>query len=137
MIFPRKNGRVTLLHSSSSTTIPSFGKILRREIPELLRTDTHTDGRMTFSGSSSAKAENCSGLKAQVSALVVHKPRHLNTLKHSHLHNLHILGYYYQGFVILTSQSMHYQGYLTTLSQENGLKPHFRLLLSHYYANYS
>ena len=80
MIFPGKNGRVTFLHSSSSTTIPSFGKILRREIPELLRTHTRTDGRTDTSLSQAVaqlKLRTAASLKAQVSTLVPFKPSQL------------------------------------------------------------
>ena len=91
MIFPGKNGRVTFLHSSSSTTIPSFGKILRREIPELLRTDTRTDGRTDTSLSQAVaqlKLRTAASLKAQVSTLVPFKPSHLQTIRPSYLrHN--------------------------------------------------
>ena len=73
LIFPGKNGRVTFLHLLSSNIMPSFGKILQREIPDFVLTHgrTHTRHSQVLA---QLKLRTAASLKAQVSTLVPLKP---------------------------------------------------------------
>ena len=77
MIFPQKSGRVTFLHLLSSNIMPSFGKILRREIPDFVL----THGGLSQVLAQLLKLRTATCLKAQISTLVTSKLTNLQTIK--------------------------------------------------------